>query len=83
MTFIPGGRLLPLSSDWRVRFVTDGSVSRHSNRKSSPSWRLGLVRGVTNTVEGLVWSGRGHYGKLEVSLKIFEKILDLRDQFCY
>lgn len=59
VTFIPGGRLLPLSSDWRVRFVTDGSVSRHWNRKSSPSLRSGLTREVTNTVKGLVRSGRG------------------------
>lgn len=56
---IPGGRPLSLSSDWRVRFVRDGSVSRHLNRKSSPSLRLGWRRGVTNKVDGSAASDRG------------------------
>lgn len=40
-----------MSSCWKVRLVTDGSVSRHLNRKSWPSFTLRLERGVTNTVE--------------------------------
>lgn len=31
--------------------MTDGSVSRHLNKKSWPSLKLGLEREVTNTVE--------------------------------
>ena len=58
VTFIPIGRPLPLSTDWRVRLVTDGSVSRHLNKKFSPSLGFGMVRGVTNTVEESAGSGR-------------------------
>lgn len=31
--------------------MTEGSVSRHLNKKSWPSFRLGLERGATNTEE--------------------------------
>lgn len=52
---MPLGRACPLpwamSSGWRVRLVTDGSVSRHLNKKSWPSLTLGLEREVTKTVE--------------------------------
>lgn len=70
---MPWGRphTLPpvLPSDWRVRFFTDGSVSRHLNRKSSPSLTVvKALRGVTNTLAE--WAGsereelqetRGHF----------------------
>lgn len=44
--------------------MTDGSVSRHLNRKSWPSFTFGLERGVTNTEEESVGSVR-HSAKEE------------------
>lgn len=60
---MPGGRLqsssLMLASDWKVMFLTDGSVTRQLNRKSSPSLSGGNLRGMTNTLRGLDVSERG------------------------
>lgn len=62
VTFMLTGRCCPLpwmsSSGWKVSLVTDGSVSRHLYKKSWPSFTLGLLRGVTNTVEGSAGSVR-------------------------
>lgn len=69
---MPCGRSCPLPqvvpSDWRVRLVTDGSVSKHLNKKSWPSLTSGVIRGVTNTLDGSSGSEKQALWETTVSL---------------